>query len=285
VCENFRVPVVDAQVHAYERDHPGRPWTGTLPGPPEVTGDDLVAAMGNAGVDAALLVSPWSLYGSDTSYVVEVYRAYPDRFRLVAPIDPYGNDVADTVAAWGSTPGAVGIRLMAGVTDGFRADDHEVGSVVNAAVEKGFPVCVFSPRQLSIVEQLARLYPDAQFVLDHLGLMPALTPPPPDDPFAGLDAVLALAQYANLAIKVTGICTLSHAPFPFDDLWAPLGRVFDAFGIDRCMWGTDWTRAVDFVTYAESVDAFRDHLPLSATDRDTLMRGTLERVFGFSARG
>jgi hypothetical protein len=21
------------------------------------------------------------------------------------------------------------------------------------------------------------------------------------------------------------------------------GRIFDAFGFDRCMWGTDWTRA------------------------------------------
>jgi hypothetical protein len=28
---------LDAQVHAYERNHPGRPWVGTLAGPAEVT--------------------------------------------------------------------------------------------------------------------------------------------------------------------------------------------------------------------------------------------------------
>ena len=32
------MPTIDAQVHAYERNHPGRPWAGFLQGPPEVTG-------------------------------------------------------------------------------------------------------------------------------------------------------------------------------------------------------------------------------------------------------
>jgi predicted TIM-barrel fold metal-dependent hydrolase len=273
------VTVVDAQVHAYERDHPGRPWAGKLPGPPEVTGDELVAAMANAGVDAALVVSPWTLYGSDTSYIAEVYLAYPDHFRLVAPIDPYGDDVAEAVAAWKATPGAVGIRLMAGATNRFRAEDEEVGSAVQGAVDRGFPICVFCPGQLSIVDRLARLHPDAQFVLDHLGLMPVLTPPAPAEPFADLDSVLALARHPNVAIKVTGIATLSHEPFPFDDLWAPLGRVFDAFSMERCMWGTDWTRAVDFVSYKESVNAFYDHLPVSAAEREALMGGTARRIF------
>lgn len=31
--------LIDSQVHAYERNHPGRPWAGFLTGPDEVTGD------------------------------------------------------------------------------------------------------------------------------------------------------------------------------------------------------------------------------------------------------
>ena len=50
---------IDAQVHAYERDHPGRPWAGVLTGPAEVTGDAMVAAMDAVGVDGAVLVSPF----------------------------------------------------------------------------------------------------------------------------------------------------------------------------------------------------------------------------------
>jgi hypothetical protein len=33
------MPILDSQVHAYERNHSRRPWIGTLYGPPEVTGD------------------------------------------------------------------------------------------------------------------------------------------------------------------------------------------------------------------------------------------------------
>jgi L-fuconolactonase len=49
------MPTLDSQVHAYERNHPGRPWIGTLYGPPEVTGDQMVAAMDAVGVDGAIL--------------------------------------------------------------------------------------------------------------------------------------------------------------------------------------------------------------------------------------
>lgn len=30
---NRKRPIIDAQVHTYERDHPGRPWQGFLVGP------------------------------------------------------------------------------------------------------------------------------------------------------------------------------------------------------------------------------------------------------------
>ena len=56
---------IDCQVHCYERNRPERPWNGFLQGPDEVTGDDMVAAMNAAGVDGALLVSPFSMYRYD----------------------------------------------------------------------------------------------------------------------------------------------------------------------------------------------------------------------------
>ena len=76
------MPTLDSQVHAYERNHSGRPWAGTLYGPAEVTGDQMVAAMDAVDVDGAVLVSPFSMYRYDASYALEVYRAHPSRFRL-----------------------------------------------------------------------------------------------------------------------------------------------------------------------------------------------------------
>ena len=119
-------------------------------------------------------------------------------------------------------------------------------------------------------------------VIDHLGLHQPMAPPVPAAPFADLDNLLALAAHDNVVVKISGACTLSHEPFPYNDLWAPLGRILDAFGIDRCLWGTDWTRAVALLTYREGVDAFRATDRLSPGERAALMGGTLQRVYGWS---
>src|SRR5277367_6177498 len=101
---------IDSQVHTYERDHPGRPWASVLRGPPEVTGNDMVAAMDAVGVDGALLVSPFAMYRYDASYAIEVHKAHPGRFGLIKPVDPADLGVAETIADWAATGGTVGIR-------------------------------------------------------------------------------------------------------------------------------------------------------------------------------
>src|SRR3954454_11143996 len=103
---------IDAQVHTYERNHAGRPWAAVLAGPPEVTGDDMVAAMDAVGVDGALLVSPFTMYRYDASYSLDVSAAHPTRFRLIKPVDSSDSSVVETIADWASTKGTVAIRLM-----------------------------------------------------------------------------------------------------------------------------------------------------------------------------
>jgi predicted TIM-barrel fold metal-dependent hydrolase len=277
------VAIIDAQVHAYERDHPGRPWAATLAGPPQVTGDDMVAAMDDVGVDGALLVSPWTMYRFDWSYAAQVGAAHPGRFGLIAPIDPRLEGIEEAVAEWAAVPGAIGTRVMLwGGADAPDASHPGVNLVLSASGQRGLPVCVLGWGKLEQIDELIGRHPETRVVVDHLGLMQPFEPPPPDEPFADLPQLLALARHPNAFVKVTGACTLSHRPYPFDDLWEPLGRVFDAFGIDRCMWGTDWTRAVAVVSYHDAVNAFRDTDRLSEGDRAALMGGTAERLFGWS---
>ena len=83
---------------------------------------------------------------------------------------------------------------------------------------------------------------------------------------------------------ITGACTLSREPYPYADIWDPIRRIIDAFGIDRCMWGTDWTRAVKFLTFAQGVDAFRSTDRIPPADKAKLMGGTLTRIYGWAPR-
>jgi len=273
---------VDAQVHAYERNHPGRPWAAVLHGPAEVTGDDMVAAMDAVDVDGALLVSPFTMYRYDASYAIAVRSAHPGRFALIKPVDPNDPGAGETIADWAATPGTVAIRIM--MREGVSTDaaDPGLNKVLDAAARHGMPVNLLCWGRLEQAGQLAARNPNTMLVIDHLGLQQPFAPPPPAQPFADLPKLLALAAHDNIVVKITGACTLSHEAFPYNDIWDPLGRIFDAFGFGRCMWGTDWTRAVELLTYEQGVEAFRVTDRLSDSDRVALMGETLTRVYRWS---
>jgi L-fuconolactonase len=273
---------IDAQVHAYERNHPKRPWAGFLHGPAEVTGDDMVAAMDTVGVDGALLVSPFSMYRYDAGYAIDVHAAHPGRFGLIKPVDPADPAVGETIADWAAARGTVAIRIMMRDTVPTDPADPGLNRVLAEAARHALPVNLLCWGRLEQVGQLAARNPDTRLVIDHLGLQQPFEPPVPAAPFAALPQLLALAAHRNIVVKITGACTLSHEAFPYNDIWDPLGRIFDAFGFDRCMWGTDWTRAVALLSYQQGVDAFRVTNRLSDGDRTALMGGTLQKVYNWS---
>jgi predicted TIM-barrel fold metal-dependent hydrolase len=210
----------------------------------------MIAAMDLAGVEGALLVSPMLIYGYDASVALAAYAAHPRRFRVVKPIDPADPGLNRALAASG--------RL-------------------------GLPVNIQCWGRLDQFAGLAARHPDTAMLIDHLGLPQPAGQPMSGEPFADLPKVLELAAYPQVAIKLTGACTLSRERFPFADLWEPLGRIFDAFGIERCLWGTDWTRALASLTYRQGVEAFLAGDRLSDSDRAMLMGGTLSRIYGWDA--
>src|SRR5919202_51866 len=148
--------IIDAQGHAYERNHPGGPWAGVLTGPAEATGDDMVAAMDAVGVAGAVLVSPFTMYRYDASYALAVHRQHPGRFGLVKPVDPSDPAVAETVADWAATPGTVGIRLM--LTRGVSTDPADPGihRVLTATARHGLPVNLMCTGRLEQAAQMAQ---------------------------------------------------------------------------------------------------------------------------------
>jgi len=270
---------IDSQVHAYEANTPKRPWA-TLPNwPDHVTGDEMVAAMDKVGVDGAIFISAFSMYRYDASYAVEVARAHPGRLAIVKPVDPDDPDVDDVVADWKQTPGAVGIRIMLTRESGRAPDDPGLDRIARAGVRHDFPVNLLCWDNLDAGTALIDRHPDTRFILDHLGILQPRTPPAPEQPWADLPKVLALAKRPNAAIKVSGACTLSREPYPFPDIRDPLKRVFEAWGLERCLWGTDWTRAFAVVNYEQAVAPFRNYGGLSDSERAMLMGGACAKAY------
>ena len=274
--------IIDSQVHAYAANTPKRPWHSVPNWPDHVTGDEMVAAMDKVGVDGAIFISAFSLYQYDASYAMEVQRAHPGRLAIVKPVNPDDPAVADVIAEWKKTPGTVGIRIMLRKEAGRGLNDPGLDRIARAAVRHGFPVNLSCAGNLDAVPALIDRHPDTRFIIDHLGLMQPRTPPAPPQPWAELPKLLDLARRPNAVVKVSGACTLAKEPYPFPDIWDPLARVFDAWGFERCLWGTDWTRAFAVVNYAQAVEPFRLTDRLNDSERAMLMGGACAKAYGWS---
>ena len=278
------MPTIDVQVHCYERNHPGRPWHAVLAGPPEVTGPDMIKAMDEVGVDGGLLISVYTMYKWDASYAVSVHKQFPNRFALIKPVDSNDPKVGETIEEWAKMDGTVAVRIM--FTPEVSTDPAHPGinKVLATAGKCDLPVNLMARGRLEQVAELAKRNPDTTLVIDHLGLEQPMKPPAPKEPWVELPKLLALAPHKNIVVKISGACTLSHEPFPYKDIRQPVGRILDTFGLDRCMWGTDWTRAVNLLTFKQGVDAFRAKDWLSDSDRTTLMGGSLSKIYGWAPK-
>jgi L-fuconolactonase len=134
------------------------------------------------------------------------------------------------------------------------------------------------PRHLPVALELVAEFPAQPFVLDHLG-KPAIrdgrSSPWEDD-------VRALAGFSNVYCKLSGLVTEADwAIWRPEDFSRYLDVVFDAFGPERLMIGSDWpvcTLAGDYAGVMRIVEDRAAGLPLAA--RAAILGGNCARFYG-----
>ncbi|MFS7878427.1 amidohydrolase [Streptomyces asiaticus] len=141
-------------------------------------------------------------------------------------------------------PGVLGLRITTAWpprnVERLRAGAYD--RLLSTAEKHGVPVCVLGAGDLPDVAVVARAYPTLPLIIDHLGLNQPPFMPADDPPWRDLGQLLALADLPNVSVKLSGAPTLSDTPYPYPDIWPHLRQILDAFGVDRCMWGTDQHR-------------------------------------------
>ncbi len=99
---------------------------------------------------------------------------------------------------------------------------------------------------------------------------------------------VALAKYPNVSVKLSNLPNSSLEPYPFKDLTPHLKRVFDAYGPQRCHWGTDVTNGMDRGSWRQRLTHFTETHRLHVGERQGLGAGPLdpaEAQMGLVARG
>jgi predicted TIM-barrel fold metal-dependent hydrolase len=97
---------------------------------------------------------------------------------------------------------------------------------------------------------------------------------------AAIDQSVALAKYPNVSVKLSSAPLFSSESYPFRDVTPHIRRLFDAYGPQRCYWGTDVTNSFAKASYRQRVTHFTEELSfLSESDKDWVMgRAILERL-------
>jgi L-fuconolactonase len=309
------VEIIDAQLHepAIRLD-----WSGVAPDVRrQVLSEVLLTTMDAVGVDGAVL------FPADTEWATALAAALPHRFRVVPPLapgghlrsftpegvvnrlDPLAPEIAALLTAFvRDHPECVGFRMMDRRTlpESVAGRDpvELLGPVLQACQDLGVAIFLSSAGDTATPRAMALAFPQLTVVIDHLGIRQPPTLPRDTPPFAGLAALLALADVPNIALKMTGVPTLSEQPYPFADLWPPLRRLVGAFGAGRLMWGSDISRIQGRIghdlriladyqpyeglhTYAEAVHYVRDTPELTTAEKEALLGGTARALLRWSS--
>jgi len=269
--------IVDSQVHIWGADTPDRPWPSgraqEAQRPYPVTKDMLLFEMDLAGVSRIVIVPP-SWEGDRNDRALEAARLHPDRFAVMGRLDLRDPGSRDLVADWKKQPGMLGMRFtFHNEHNRHFLTDGTADWLWPAAERAGIPLMVLVPGSLDVIDRIAARHPGLKLVIDHVGLQIRQKAP---TVFEDLPAVCALAKRPNIAVKASGMASLSAQGYPFSDLHAAIRTLVDAFTPRRTFWGTDLTRMP--CTYRECIDLFTQELPwLKGEDLSWVMgRGVCE---------
>ena len=261
--------IVDAQIHL---------WTNDLAPPHHFRApypiDDALRDMAAAGVDRAIVHPPnWDPDSND--YSTEAARQYPDKFATLGwfPLDETAD--ASQVATWMDKTGMLGLRFIAALPPiSQQLDSNGMDWLWEAANERELPMGLYvHPQQLPLIGKLAARFPRMRLMLDHLSVSPFVKLP---DAALHFDALLALAEHPNIAVKASAVPSMATDEYPFKSTHGLVERVFNAYGAQRMFWGTDYTRMRP--SWSECVRMFTEELPfLKGSDLEWVMgKGVLE---------
>jgi predicted TIM-barrel fold metal-dependent hydrolase len=195
--------------------------------------------MDGAGVARAVLVQPIGAYTHDCSYAADSAERHADRFAGVCSVDPNGSDPVGTLDHWVRERGMRGVRLFA-LSRGasWLAEPRTYPLWERAAQLAARVVVTIFAHQLPELDTVLRRFPEVPVALDHCGF-PKLT----GEPWREAEPLFALAEHANLHLKVSSI--VLEAAEEAGDPRSFVAKVVEHFGAERVMWGSDFPQTHD----------------------------------------
>ena len=281
--------ILDAHVHIWELPPiapvgPTAP-TWNVPDPEESGSAELLLEdMDTNGVHGAILVqssgATW-----DNTYIAQAAKRNSHRFRSIGLVDPLDPNNAASVCKWMDDFGMSGFRFH----PDYYPEHHILTLHHNHAMfleiesRKGIVKVHNRVENSHQLAQTADKYTGITWIIDHM-----MYPEPhmAKNRWQEYQPVLDLANHDNVHMMISDVHNRSDESFPFTDMHDAVKLAIDAFGIERCLWGTGYPgyhrEKHGWLSLVDELRLVRDGFNwLTESERDALLGNTAAQLHRF----
>ena len=280
--------IIDTHTHFYDPTRPqGVPW------PPKndavlyrpVLPEEFLRLSQPLGVTGTVVVeaSPWL---EDNQWVLELAAREKALVGLVGNIKPGRPEFAAELNRFAANPILRGLRV--GVWDKAGLEDPAVRRDLSLLADNDLSLDVLTgPDRLAQVASLAAALPSLRIVIDHCANVRIDGKAPPSSWLAGLRAC---APHRNLFMKISGLVEGTgrndgSAPTSLDFYRPALDAIWETFGADRVIFGSNWPVSARFASYETVFRIVEEYLTAKGgVAREKFFSKNAARVYKFVRR-
>jgi predicted TIM-barrel fold metal-dependent hydrolase len=295
--------IIDAQIH---NPSPMKPFNEALSEDTQLAiGVELAReAIDSVRVDKAVVFA-------NQPFMDAAVRRYPDLFTGVGVLDHMAEDLEEQMATYRQRPGMLGCRTLPTNYGQTRQDPATALRLNDTFLSDGFdrywalaekydvPMFFSAHDFANALKVVAERHPDLTIIVDHFGITQSLRTDIQGDRFQALPGLLELARYPKVFVKCCGTPLVSREAYPYNDIWPAFHQILKAFGPERCMWASDYTRMrwglpddpakpglrprSDWKSYADTLYYLLHTSEISQSDKVELFSGAVRRALRWPA--
>ena len=273
--------ILDTHTHFYDPTRPqGVPWPAkndeflyrkVLP-------EELKAIAKPVGVTGTIVVeaSPWV---EDNQWILDLARTEPFIKGLVGHLKPGKPDFKSDLGRFAENPLFRGIRV--GLWDiPISTSDSSFINDLRLLAQRGLTLDVLGgPEEIQKIAALSLAVPDLRIVVDHCAGV-RITGGIPDAKWAR--GIKTLAKERNIFMKVSGLVEgtgfKNSAPLAVEFYEPTLDLLWNSFGEDRVIFGSNWPVSARFATYNNVIKIVRNYVKSGSAARKYFSKNA-ERVY------
>jgi len=274
------MPTIDSHIHFWKYDKEKYPWIDHqmkilqkdhLP-------EHVTQTFERNGIDGCIAVQAHTSE-FETRFLVELAKTHPLINGVVGWVDFTASNVSERLEHFAAHSIIKGYRhIIQSEPDDFmyRADFRKGIEALNV-YPYSFDILIY-PKQLEAAIDLVKSFPQQIFVLDHCA-KPLIRKKEIE---GWKKQIIQLSQFPNIYCKLSGLFTEANwKSWSAGDFYPYLDVVFENFGAERLLFGSDWPVMLlsgMYVQWKSLLEKYMQHF--IPDDREAVFGGNAQRVYG-----